>query len=104
MLKRKSKKKMYHRFYCCNKEVEKSHKSWFSGYNLLWGHIEGKNACEFLYVPREDYENFLSFVLTHPLPFSQTYEMDVRPIKSLFGTYYILSNFNIYKGRFCSRS
>jgi len=95
------------KFYICHKPITvQSHKSWWSNYNVLWGH-NNISECEGAYCPRltqdllipqADYRNLLGFVSCNPIGNDKTYQMDITRIKSFFDDYWTLSNFAIYEG------
>jgi hypothetical protein len=89
------------KFFACNKAVTlRSDKSWWDGYNILWGH-KNTEKCEGILVSRNDYDNFLIFANQNDIGYDKTYQMDITRIKNCFGDYWSLSNFAIYDGRYC---
>jgi hypothetical protein len=71
-------------------KIVHSHKTWWPGYNLLWGY-RFNGELEYLFVPKSDYENLLIFASSHQ--FNTTFSMDIVKVKSFWGNYWTLSNF-----------
>jgi hypothetical protein len=89
------------KFYTCYKyHDQQSHKSWWSGYNVLSGHIH-MGKYESLLVPKTDYDNLLIFAGNNPISNDKTYQMNITHHISFFGDYWTLSNFSIYEGQYC---
>ncbi len=93
------------RFFACNKSVTlKSHKTWWPGYCVVWGHVNGASQCEFIYVTEQDYDAYVAYVNQNPTPYTETYEMNALKTEGLIGHYYRVSDFTPHKGRFCVAS
>ena len=91
------------KFYACNNSVTMhSKKSWWSGYNILWGHKNVSECNNGILVSHEDYENFLIWASWNAIEHDQTYQTDITRVKSLFGDYWKLSNFAVCNKRYCS--
>ncbi len=85
-------------FYVCNHTRDvKSDKSWWNGYNILWGH-RNMGKCEGLLVTENDYFNFLNFVKNNNLGLNKTYKINISLKKKFLGDYWTLSNFCIFNG------
>ncbi len=76
----------------------RSHHSWWSGYNVLWGTKTlpiGNIVC--ILVPEADYRNLLIFVNKNNNESNHTYQMNITRVKSWCCDYWTLSNFKITK-------
>jgi hypothetical protein len=89
------------KFYTCYRyHDQRSHKSWWSGYNVLSGHTH-MGKYESLLVSQTDYDNLLTFAgLNHINEEDKTYQMDITH-HYFFGDYWTLSNFSVYEGQYC---
>jgi hypothetical protein len=70
-----------------------SHKSWWCGYNILWGNHTELGKYKGILVLEEDYHDLLLFISKHKEGLK--YKMNARRIRHPFGDYWILFNFTV---------